>query len=474
MVMKKLLLMCLVVSRVACIPLTGNQTQDLSPVNLNDGELPFSLVIEVEDYTLPQGIQSAAACQDNGQFLFIAGRSNGLHGFNNNNNNFPANQQNTTVFVIDPKLKRVWKRSLYDQFSGLTQKQIDSLSVTSPQFYQAGRTLYITGGYGVDTASGTFSTKDVLTAINIPGLIAWVINQNSPKKASSSIRQISNPVFQVTGGIMRQYGNGPTLLMFGQNFTGPYTPSSEGVYTQEIRRFRILDNGKYLGVVVKQSTQANSNYRRRDLNIIPSITFKGDKKIAGFIALSGVFTPDFGVWTVPVDIGVNGSASMADPALASTFKQSINNYYCARTELFSNSGSLYSILFGGITYQFLQNGEIASDPEFPFTNQIAVIKRNRDGLYQQYLLSTTYPTIASTASNPGNTLLFGAGAQFMELANVPVYPNGVINLAHMHKEQVIGYIIGGIQSTLPNTNTTSDSAASPYIFKVILYPKAQS
>ena len=34
----------------------------------------------------------------------------------------------------------------------------------------------------------------------------------------------------------------------------------------------------------------------------------------------------------------------------------------------------------------------------------------------------------------------------------------------------VGYIVGGIQSTLPNTNTTSDSAASPYVFTVTLVP----
>ena len=33
---------------------------------------------------------------------------------------------------------------------------------------------------------------------------------------------------------------------------------------------------------------------------------------------------------------------------------------------------------------------------------------------------------------------------------------------------MIGYIVGGIMSTLPNTNVRSDTAASPYIFKVTL------
>jgi hypothetical protein len=174
--------------------------------------------------------------------------------------------------------------------------------------------------------------------------------------------------------------------------------------------------------------------------------------------------------TISVDISTNGTASMANPGVATTFKQPMNNYYCARTELFSK-GNLYSILFGGITYESYQDGQPVFSDEFPFTNQISVIKRSSNGLYQQYLLSTVYPTILSTASNPGNPLLFGAGAQFMPVQNLPTYPNEVINLSQIQKETVIGYIIGGIQSTLPNTGPMTDSAASPYIFKVTLYPK---
>ncbi len=50
---------------------------------------------------------------------------------------------------------------------------------------------------------------------------------------------------------MWQIGNNPTLLIFGQNFAGAYTPGSDGVYTDQVRRFRIIDNGKDLDVVVE-------------------------------------------------------------------------------------------------------------------------------------------------------------------------------------------------------------------------------
>jgi hypothetical protein len=85
-------------------------------------------------------------------------------------------------------------------------------------------------------------------------------------------------------------------------------------------------------------------------------------------------------------------------------------------------------------------------------------------------MSSEYPVIASTGSNPGNPLLFGAGAQFFRASGLPSYGNGVLDLDQLGGSQphVIGYIVGGIMSTLPNTNTQSDTAASPYIFKVML------
>lgn len=78
--------------------------------------------------------------------------------------------------------------------------------------------------------------------------------------------------------------------------------------------------------------------------------------------------------------------------------------------------------------------------------------------------------IASTGSNPGNPLLFGAGAQFFPAGGLPSYGNGVLDLDRLGGSQpyVIGYVVGGIMSTLPNTNAQSDTAASPYIFKVML------
>src|SRR5579862_1569192 len=101
-----------------------NQTANVSPV-LSSNAVPFTIQIEQAAFSLPSGLQSFVLGTNGGKWLLLAGRINGLHGFDLNNNNFPADTQNTTVFVVDPNLQTVTTRSLTNQASGLTQAQID-------------------------------------------------------------------------------------------------------------------------------------------------------------------------------------------------------------------------------------------------------------------------------------------------------------------------------------------------------------
>lgn len=451
-----------------------NQTPDVSPIFPNSN-LPFTVQIEQADFSLPNGIHSGVSATYQGKWIFLAGRTNGMHTFNDDPNNFPPQKQNQTVYVVDPHKKSVVSRSLTDSGSGLTQAQIDQLSVTSPQFYQKGTTLYITGGYGVDTDTGEFSTKNVLTAIDLPGLVDWVLNQSEHTNLARHIRQVSDEMFRVTGGYMAQSGIRPTLLIFGQNFPGYYFfPNENGYYTQQVRRFYILDTGTYLSFIPVNYNPADQDpsYRRRDLNVLPTVRRgKNGFLVAGYVALSGVFTLDTGIWTVPVEINVKGKASMADPSLSSTFKQGMNNYVCATFGMFSSkTDEMYNVLLGGISYGFFENGSFQTSEEFPFINQVTTVKSDKYGDYEQYLMDGEYPVILSTGSNPGNPLLFGAGAQFMLADDVKTYSNQVIRLDKLDQPKVVGYIVGGIQSTLPNTNVASDSSASAYIFKVSVLP----
>jgi len=460
--LKTLSYLLFMVITTCCTKLLGeNQTPTVSPV-LSGDELPFRLTLELESFSLPNGLHSFVSASYEGKWLLLAGRTDGLNDLNDPNN-FSAASQNKIVYVIDPVKRTVEFKSLADPTSGLTQQQIDQLSVSSPQFYQDKKTLYIAGGYGFDSTTGLFSTKDSLTAIDMPGLIHWVTGVLPWETASRHLRQTFNAVFQVAGGYMSHTRKNGTLLIFGQNNT---------TYNQQVRRFHIKDSGKKLSVYVHKALPKipNANFQRRDLNIVPIIHHVFDIPIPAFAALGGVFTPSGGVWTVPVLIDLDGKAKMEDPEEAETFKQAMNQYACPSLKVYSkHRKNMYISLFGGISYGFFENNVFQTDPELPFINQISTVSLDKNGEFKQYLMKNQFPTILSSGVNPGNPFLFGAGAQFIPADDLPSYGNGVLKLDQLgHKSKVIGYIVGGIRSTLPITSTPADSSASPYIFRVIL------
>jgi len=449
-----------------------NQTTDLTPILSSEG-LPFQINIVQSDFQLLSDEQESAGLQDfafavyEDKWLLLAGRTNGLHGFNPDNN-FPPEEQNTVVYVVNPNKKTVQSRSLLDPTSHLSQAQIDTLSTTAVQFHQVGSTLYLIGGYGIDTSRGEFSTKSTLTAIDIPGLIRWVEGKSS---AAKHIRQTSHSLLQVTGGRMLQVNpHTPFLLAFGQNFIGEYTDFSDGIYTDQVRPFKIIDNGHKLYIEPLKQPIPNANYRRRDLNIVPIISKGTPSYNFSYVALSGVFTETNGVWTVPVFIDSNGDTFMPNPSDSKTFKQGMNNYTSPFAGLFSKeTNDMYIVLFGGLSYGFFDTDGFETDPIIPFINQVTTIQIDAQGNFSQFLMQNEYPTILSQFANPGNPLLFGASARFIPANDLSTFPNGVFSLDKLGTSPVLlGYIVGGIQSSLPNTNTMSDSAASPYIFSVYI------
>ena len=106
-------------------------------------------------------------------------------------------------------------------------------------------------GAALTAATSNFTTYDTLTSLNISGMINAVINGGDVAK-ESAIRQISDPRLEVTGGNMATMG-GRTYLVFGQDFQGGYSltagsPTSfTQIYSDEIRSFKIIDNGKSIG-----------------------------------------------------------------------------------------------------------------------------------------------------------------------------------------------------------------------------------
>ncbi len=446
-----------------------HQTADFSPVQVNSA-LPYQVELHETTFgsALLPTLHSYSAALHDGKWVLIAGRTNGLHDFTNSpTTNFPEQFQNRDVWVIDPVTQQSWSRSLQSMSSGLDANQIASLTPTNQQFTQIGDRLYITGGYGIPGSGVGFTTFDTLSAIDLDGMVDWVVNGTG--QAVDHVRQISDPMFKITGGAMYEI-DGRTHLVFGQDFVGGYIPGKNGAYSEQVRSFDIVDNGTTLSVANTTATPQVAAYRRRDLNVYPVLRPGAGGSIEeGLTVLAGVFTPDTGVWTVPVEIDDGGLPAMADPMAAGTFKQAMNQYHSAKVGLYSaTQGAMHELLLGGITLKTYNDGTstFVQDNNMPFTSQTTSVVVDSIGNYSQHLLGA-FPELLDSEGNPLN---FGANAEFFLAPGIATYDNGVIDLDLLHGETVVGHVFGGIVSNAPHVRGVEGamSAASNRLFEVVI------
>ncbi len=440
--------------------LADNQTPTVSPVQLSG--LPYTISLQTANTgsaNLPT-LQSYAAGTHDGKWIFVAGRTNGLHNFTESGlANFPPEFQNTDIWVVDPIAKQSWSRSLTDGSAGISSSVFNALSATATQSVQQGDTLYVAGGYLYDSGINNFTTYDTLTALDLSGVVDWV--QHGTGTLAASVRQTSDPALQVTGGSMNLV-NGRALLVFGQDFQGPYTPGSNGTYTKQVRSFDIVDSGTSISVANVSASTPEEAFRRRDMNIVPVVTGSGGPAL---VALSGVFTESGGAWTVPVEISADGTPTMADPEDPSTFKQAMNGYNTASLVMYSPStGENHILLLGGISLVTYDGSAFVVDENLPFTSQGTSIVRDADGTYTQYYLGEVYPDIIDLDTE--EPLLFGAESQFLLNPDIAL-SGGAINLDILSGPTLLGYVFGGIAAEQANFGAT---AASNQLFEVWYTP----
>jgi hypothetical protein len=172
---------------------------------------PFDVYLEPVNINGLGGLQSYAFGQHNGKWLIVGGRLDGLH----RRQPFAAFDvagNNNQIIVIDPITQQKWATPT----SSLSIALQEQLSSTNIEFHQEGNSLYLIGGYGYHTATTTRKTFDNLTAINVSGLINAVISGNP---IASYFKQISDPLFAVTGGHLKKINN-TFYLVGGNKFDG--------------------------------------------------------------------------------------------------------------------------------------------------------------------------------------------------------------------------------------------------------------
>ena len=418
----------------------------LFPMVTSAQQVPFQVEIEPVSAQSVPPIHSFAFAQQGSKWLIVGGRTNGLHGFSTNDN-FDVMYANEYIVVVDTT---TWNYSMASIMS-LPMNLKDPLRSTNMEYTVIGDYLYIGGGFGWDSTLNRYDTYSTLTAIRIDSMINAVENA---QPIAAHIRQITNPELQVTGGEMMTIGD-TTYLIFGHYFRGRYAetpgPTFVQVYSEEVKKFVINDDGTNLSITYYGSLTDTNNFHRRDLNVGPTIDLNGNESWAAY---SGVFRKDADLpYLSPIQYNTNCTYTVD-----TTFDQSMNNYTCPVLPVFDSvHGTMYTVFFGGCSlYDYNPaNGNMTYDSLVPFVHDISVMVHDANGTWAQVPLQVQLPS------------WLGSNMKFVPLDTVPVYDNDVIRLRDVQSRILVGYLYGGIQATAPNDQP---SMANDTIFRVYLTP----
>lgn len=423
----------------------------LVTVCLNAQNAPFDIILQPIQIPELGGLQSYAFGQHEGKWLIIGGRLDGLHR-RQPWATFDQAGHNTQLIVIDPTNFKKWSAPI----SSLPVPLQEQLKSTNMQFYQENDYLYLVGGYGYSVTLNDHTTFDNLTAVNVPATIEAIINKNN---FTSYFRQIEDARFQVTGGRLDKIYD-IYYLVGGQKFIGRYNPMGPDhgpgfiqEYTDQIRKFRIIDDGHTITVKHLASITDTDNLHRRDYNVTPQIMPNGNQ---GLTAFSGVFQKNI---NLPFLNCVN--IDSAGYTVNNAFSQYYNHYHCAHFPIYSSTkNEMHTVFFGGIAQYFDSLGILVQNNDVPFVRTIARVTRNVDGSMAEYKLPVSMPTY------------LGAGSEFIPNEKLPRFENGVIKYDELVQDTTVaGYIYGGISSSAPNIffiNDGNQSTASSQIFRVLI------
>lgn len=416
--------------------------------------------ISIEEITIEciPGLQSYVVGTYDNKWLFIGGRTDGLHQ-RQPFAAFQAADNNVMAYVVDPVENECYSASL----SALPQSMYEQLQSTNMEYEQRDNMLYITGGYGYSATENDHHTYPNLCAVTVPDLMNAIIDGES---ITPFFRQITDARLQVTGGYLDRLGD-TYYLAGGQQFEGRYNPMGpthgQGFYqdyTDAIKKFEIVDDGTNLSIANYSEWVDSVNLHRRDYNMSPQIFPNGEH---GFTLFSGVFQHDADLpWLNTVDLVDTGYTPRND------FNQYLNQYHSAHLPIWDGTNqAMHTVFFGGISrYTLDENDQLVDDPDVPFVNTISKIVRLSDNSMEE----------SKIGEMPG---LLGSGAEFIPIENTAWYDEqAILLLSAIPAEKVlIGYVVGGIESSAPNifrSNTGTQSDASTRVFEVYLYRGAPS
>lgn len=406
----------------------------------------FTLQINEVSASNAPSIHSTAVAQHDGLWLFVTGRVDGLHRLFGGEA-FPADMQNNEIIVYDPGADQKWAASL-DELSDVVA---DPLRTTNGQFWQDGERLYLFGGYGYENATAEKITFGVLTAIDVPGMISAVQNATA---LAPHIRQMpSDDRLKVAGGHLIRL-DGTYHLVGGNRFDGEYLGGFTQTYTEADRTFTIGDNGSTLALLNYAEISDATNLHRRDVNVSPVVLDDGSE---GFALFGGVFRTD-AVLPYRNPVYFNGSTMTVDTA----FEAQFGHYTSPVLPIYDADPAanlMHSVFFGGMNqFYYDETGElIEEDVLVPFVDDVTMITRDQAGSTTEMVLPYTLPA------------LLGTNAALFLNPSLPKYDNGVIKLRELAGQTLLGHVVGGIESDMPNAGwMDGNTLATNRLFEIFV------
>ena len=407
--------------------------------------------IEIEPIILENmpGLHSGAIGTINNRWIFIGGRTNGLHGFQSPFA-FPTDNRNTTVYVVDKNSGEIWSSSL----EGFPTNLFEPLTSSNIPYYQDGNILYMLGGYGWSDAINNFKTFSTLTKIDLVCLHDAVLSQSA---LVDCFEQIENPEFAVCGGSLKKLNN-RFYLVFGHKFDGIYSVINPANnfhvqrYSNSIKSFEI--DATTLEISDLRIHQDSINFHRRDYNLVPQVF---PDRSEGFTAFSGVFQYQ-SVLPYLNTIDITEDTALVVP----NFDQHLSQYHSAVVPVYDSTYNvMHTFFFGGMS-RFSIDGQtqtLVDDTLIPFVKTISCVSRFANGNMEEKQLGISFPDY------------LGSNMEFIPVEDLPKTSTNIIKVNRFTAQRtLVGYLVGGIKSPDANISATGpgQSEANTAIYEVYI------
>lgn len=446
---------------LVCMPLAG-YAQDKSMM---------AAEIWVEEEVFPDfpAFHSGAVAQHGGKWIFLGGRTNGMHGFYPPFA-FPNNGKQNRIYVVDPDNGSVWSVPT-DSLPVNTREQVTSSNM---QFATHNGKLYLVGGYGYHGLIDDFTTFPYLTSVDLASLTDSVIAGGNP---SPCFKTVTDSSMAVTGGRLGMVDD-RFFLACGHYFHHRYSKEDLGSfiqrYTYQIRMFDIRDSAGVLAAENKTAVTDSVLFRRRDFNMT---AFSEGPDGEGFIVWSGVFRDSVDLPHYrPIRIRANGTYQEIP------LDQKLAHYQSGAMSLKGNNGASFPysgkylhFFFGGMAEYYLDSAEhVVQDSLVPFVKSFSSVQLGDGAPRENYFgplgFAFDYDGQHSGRIRYAFNGFEGTNAEF--LPN-PQYLEDHVEVLSVDPQSSapvkLGYLVGGIESTgrnIADLNDPSLSFASGKVYAV--------